>query len=149
MGRHLTQDIKAISGLDAVALSATTNGIVIDTAGYESLVFTLNVGDFVTFDGTNNLAIKVQEGEQANLSDAADIAAADYLDARNEAGAAWDRLLNAAAEDEQAYMIGVAVNTKRYRRIVVTEAGIVSVPISVTAVLGHPRHAPAGVTQQP
>lgn len=147
--QNLMQVIKQISGLDAVVLSATTNGIVIDTAGYESLVFTLNVGDFATFDGTNNLAIKVQEGEQANLSDAADIVAADYVDARNEAGAAWDRLLNGAAEDEQAYMIGVAVNTKRYKRIVITEAGTVSVPISVTAILGHPRHAPAGVTQAP
>lgn len=149
MGLNLMQGIKAISALDAVSLTATTNGIVIDTAGYESLAFTLNVGDFITFDGTNNLAIKVQEGEQANLSDAADIAAADYLDARNEAGVVWDRLLNAAAEDEQAYLIGVAVNTKRYKRIVITEAGIVAVPISATAILGHPRHAPAGVTQAP
>jgi len=147
--RNLMQDIKAISALDAVALSATTNGIVIDTQGYESLAFVLNVGDFATFDGTNNLTITVQEGDQSNGSDMANIATADYLDARNEAGAAWDRLLNAAAEDEQAYMIGVALNTKRYRRIVVTEAGAVTVPISATAILGHPRHAPAGVTQTP
>lgn len=149
MGRNLMQDLKAISALDAVSLTATTNGIVIDTQGYESLAFVLNVGDFVTFDGTNNLTITVQEGDAANLSDAANIAAGDYLDARNEAGAVWDRLLNAAAEDEQAYLIGVAVNTKRYKRIVITEAGIVSVPISATALLGHARHAPAGVTQAP
>lgn len=149
MGKNLMQDIKAISALDAVALSATTSGLVIDTQGYESLAFTLNVGAFVTFDGTNNLTITVQEGDQANLSDAANIAAADYWDARNEAGAAWDRILDAAADDEQAYLIGVAVNAKRYKRIVVTEAGIVSVPISATAMLGHPRHAPANVTQTP
>ena len=149
MGRNFMQDFKAISALDAVSLTATTNGIVIDTQGYESLAFTLNVGDFVTFDGTNNLTITVQEGDASNLSDAANIAAADYLDARNEAGAVWDRLLNAAAEDEQAYLIGVVVNTKRYKRIVITEAGIVTVPISATALLGHPRHAPAGVTQAP
>jgi hypothetical protein len=149
MGKHLMQDIKAISALDAVALSATTNGIVIDTQGYESLAFTINVGDFATFDGTNNLTITVQEGDASNLSDAANIPTADYLDARNEAGAAWDRLLNGSTEDEQAYIIGVAVNTKRYKRIVVTEAGIVSVPISATAILGHPRHAPANVTQAP
>jgi hypothetical protein len=149
MGKHLMQDIKAISALDAVALSATTNGIVIDTQGYESLAFTINVGDFATFDGTNNLTITVQEGDASNLSDAANIATTDYLDARNEAGAAWDRLLNGSTEDEQAYIIGVAVNTKRYKRIVVTEAGTVSVPISATAILGHPRHAPANVTQTP
>jgi hypothetical protein len=83
------------------------------------------------------------------LSDAANIATADYLDARNEAGAAWDRIMDAAADDEQAYLIGVAVNTKRYKRIVITEGGTVSVPISATAILGHPRHAPANVTQTP
>jgi len=149
MGKHLMQDLKAISGLDAVSLTATTNGIVIDTQGYESLAFVVNVGDFVTFDGTNNLTITVQEGDAANLSDAANIATADYLDVRNEAGAAWDRLLNAAAEDEQAYIIGVAVNAKRYKRIVITEAGAVTVPMSVTALLGSPRHAPANVTQTP
>lgn len=149
MGKNLMQDIKAISALDAVALSATTNGIVIDTQGYESLAFTLNVGDFATFSGSNFLTITVQEGDQANLSDAANIATADYLDARNEAGAAWDRILDGATDDEQAYLIGIAVNAKRYKRIVVTETGIVSVPISATAVLGHPRHAPANVTQTP
>ncbi len=147
--RNLIQDIKVTSALDAVSLTATTNGIVIDTQGYESLAFAISVGIFATFDGTNNLAIKVQEGDQANLSDAADIASGDYLDARTQAGAAWDRLLNSAAEDAEAYVIGVALGTKRYRRLVFTEAGIVTVPISAVAVLGHPRHAPAGVTQAP
>jgi len=147
--KNLMQEVKAISALDAVVLSATTNGLVIDTQGYESLVFTINVGDFVTFDGTNKLTFTVQEGDQSNLSDAAEIAAGAYLDARNEAGAAWDKILDGATDDEQAYMIGVEVRTKRYLRIVVTEGGIVSVPISATAVLGHARHQPAGVTQTP
>lgn len=149
MGQNLIQDVKCFSALDAVTLSATTNGIVVDTQGYEALAFVLNVGDFATFDGVNNLTITVQEGDQANLSDAANIATGDYLDARSESGAAWDRLLNGSTEDEQAYIVGVAVNAKRYKRIVITEAGTVSVPISVTAILGHPRHAPANVTQTP
>jgi len=149
MPQNLMQTLKQKSALDAVSMTATTNGKTIDVQGYESLVFTINVGDFATFDGTNNLTIKVQEGDLADASDMADIAAGDYLDSRNEAGAAWDRKLDAAADDEEAYMIGVQLNAKRYRRLVFTEAGAVTVPISATAILGHARHQPAGVTQAP
>lgn len=149
MGRLMADQLKQVTALVAVSLTATTNGLVVDTQGHESLSFLINVGDFVTFDGTNNLTIKVQEGDQSDGSDMADVAAGDYLILRNEAGATWDRLLNAAAEDEESYILGVAVNAKRYKRLVFTEAGIVTVPISATAVLGYPRHAPAGVTQAP
>lgn len=143
------EDVKQVTAVLAVSLTATTNGLVVDTQGYESLVFLINVGDFATFDGTNNLAVKVQEGEDSGLSDAADIAAADYLTARNEAGTAWDRLLNAAAEDEETYILGVKLGTKRYRRLVVTEAGAVTVPFAAVAVLGRARHKPATATQTP
>lgn len=146
--KNLMQSIKAISALDAVALSATTNGIAIDTQGYESLVFTINVGDFATFSGSNLLTFTVEESDASGSGFAA-IAAGQYLDARNEAGAAWDRIMDAAGDDEQAFMIGVEVRTKRYLRLVVTETGTVSVPISATAILGDARHAPAGVTQAP
>jgi len=145
------EDVKQVSAVTqgAITLSATTNGPTIDTQGHESLAFLIAVGDFVTFDGTNNLAIKVQEGDQSDGSDAADIAAADYLTARNEAGAAWDRLLNAAAEDEESYVLGVKLGTKRYRRLVITEAGIVSVVFAAVAVLGRARHKPAVAAQLP
>ncbi len=146
---NLSQIVKQVSALDAVALAATTNGIVIDTQGFEQLGFAINVGDFATFDGTNKLTWKVQEGEQSDGSDMADIAAADYLASRNEAGAAWDRIMDGATDDEQAYWIGVALNQKRYRRLVVTEGGIVSVPCSATALLAKPRHAPVATTQAP
>lgn len=142
-------DVKQVSGLVAVALSATTNGLVVDTQGFESLTFILNVGDFVTFDGTNNLTVTVEESDASDGTGMAAVAAGDYLVARNEAGVTWDRLLNAAAEDEESYILEVKLNQKRYKRIVVTEAGIVVVPMSVTAVLGLARHKPAAVTQVP
>ena len=148
MSRDLVHNVKQISALDAATIAATTNGLVVDTQGFESLTFLLNIGAF-TFSGINNLTIKVQEGDQSDGSDMADIASGDYLDGYNEAGAIWDKLLNAAGEDGQAYRIGVRMSQKRYRRLVITEAGTVSVIMSATAVLGHPHHAPAGVAQVP
>jgi len=146
--KNLMGELKAISALDAVVLSATANGLPIDTQGFESLVFTINVGDFATFSGSNLLTFTVEESDASGSGYAA-IAAGAYLDARNEAGAVWDRIMDAAGDDEQAFMIGVEVRTKRYLRLVVTETGTVSVPISATAILGGARHQPAGVTQAP
>lgn len=149
MGKNLMERIKGVSALDAVSFTGSTNGIVIDTQGFESLVFTINVGDFATFTGSNKIAFTVEESDASDGSGMAEIASGAYLDARNEAGAAWDKILDGSTDDEQAYMIGVEVRTKRYLRLVSTETGTVVCPLSATAILGDPRHAPAGVTQTP
>jgi hypothetical protein len=147
----LGRNIKQVTALAAATLAATGNGLVIDTQGFESLAFLITIGDFVTFDGTNNLTWKVQKGAASDGSDAADIAAAEYLENRYESGAAWaDRKNDAAADDEETFLIGVRLDgSARYYRLVVTEAGTVSVPASAVALLGSPRHAPATATQAP
>jgi NAD(P)-dependent dehydrogenase (short-subunit alcohol dehydrogenase family) len=54
-----------------------------------------------------------------------------------------ENVLDATADHEQTYMIGVTLNTKRYRRLSATEDGTVSaVIIGAVAILGHPRHMP-------
>lgn len=142
-------DLKQVTALMPQTLAATTNGAVIDTQGFAELTFLIGIGDFATFDGTNNLTWKVQEGDAADGTGMADIAAGDYLASRYESGAAWDRINDAAADDEEHFAIGVRLGTKRYRRLVVTEAGIVSVPASAVAVLTRARHAPEATTQAP
>lgn len=129
-------------------LAATTNGNVIDVQGAEECTFILNVGTFA-FDGTNNLTVTVQEGDAANGSDMANIAAGAYLSARRSDGATWDRLMDNAADDDSVFTITVAKSDKRYRRVVITEAGIVSVIMGVEALLSGLRHAQAGATQVP
>ncbi len=145
----LVNNTKVVQALKGATITATTNGLVVDMQGYESLMFNVNVGTpAAAFDGTNNLTFKVQEGDDSGLSDAADIPAADYIASRQE-GTTWDRILDATADKDKSYQIGVKKSVKRHRRIVVTEAGTVSVILAVDAVLGSPRHAPAGVTQAP
>ncbi len=145
----LVNNTKVVQALKGATIAATTNGLVVDMQGYESLMFTINVGTpAAAFDGTNKLTFKVQEGDDSGLSDAADIPAGDYIASRQE-GTTWDRILDATADKDKSYQIGVKKSLKRRRRIVVTEAGTVSVILAVDAVLGSPRHAPAAVTQAP
>lgn len=141
-------NVKQTAALVAVSLTATTNGLVVDTQGYETLIFDINTGIFA-YDGTNNLTVTVEESDAGDGTGMTAVAAGDYLDPRNQAQATWDRLLNATGEDAQAYKLGVKLNTKRYKRIVFTEAGAVTVVISATAILGRARHKPAGATQTP
>lgn len=141
-------DVKFTPALVAVTLAATTNGLVIDTFGHEGLTFEVNTGIFA-YDGTNNLTFTVEESDASDGTGMVAVATGDYLDPRTQAGAVWDRLLNATGEDAKVYELGLKLNQKRYKRIVITEAGTVSVVISATAVLSRARHAPAGVAQTP
>jgi|CXWL01.1.fsa_nt_gi hypothetical protein len=147
--KNLMENVKCMSALDAVSFTASTNGVTVDTAGYESLVFVLNVGAFATFTSSNKITVTVEEGDASNASDMAAVASGDYLDARYEDGTAWDKAMDNTGDDQQAFTIGVACNRKRYKRIVCTEGGTVVAPLAVVAILGNPRHAPANVTQAP
>jgi hypothetical protein len=59
----------------AITGNATTNGAIIDTQGFESSSSSIQSG--VITDGT--FTPNVQEGDAANLSDAATVAAGDLL----------------------------------------------------------------------
>ena len=128
-----------------LAFSATVTGVMVDCAGFHSLTFLIDVGDNAgnAFDGANKLTFTVEEGTAADGSGAAEIAAGDYLGAKDSTGTSWDRILDEAAADNQTYQIGVRLNTTRYKRVVATEGGTVTtVPLTIIAVLGHPRFAP-------
>ena len=130
---------------DAIAantITATTNGITIDTQGFESLMFVIDVGAFVDFTATNKWTFTVEEGDVADASDMAAIAAADYLASYRDGTSGWDRICDAAADDVLAYAIGVRMNAKRYKRLVLTEAGTVSAIVAAMAILDHARHMP-------
>lgn len=74
MPGNFTNRVKTVRCLNATAVGTTTlNGSIIDTAGYEGVRFIAAFGAIT--DGTPNL--QVQQGQQANLSDAADLAGTD------------------------------------------------------------------------
>jgi hypothetical protein len=149
MSHDLVHNIKALQAREAdgegAAVSATFTGQAIDCALAVSICFLVDVGLNAgnAFSGTHSLTFKVQEGDLSDSSDMADIAAIDYLGGYREDGSAWDYVLDAATDDSFVYRIGVRTNTKRYKRVIGTEAGTVSaVPVGVIALLDHVFHAP-------
>lgn len=145
MSRDLIHNVRATQAMNPITYSATTNGTTVDTQGFESLTFVLAVGTNGgnAFSTTDKVTFTVEEGDQSDASDMAAIATGDYLAAERQDGTTWDRILDAAGDDQEMYSIGVQLNTKRYKRVVATEAGTVSaVIIGAVALLGHPHHAP-------
>lgn len=145
MSRDFIHNVRATQAMNPATFSATTNGTTVDTQGFESLTFMIAVGTNGgnAFSTTDKVTFTVEEGDQADASDMAGITTAEYLAAARQDGTTWDRILDATADDQEVYSLGVQLNTKRYKRVVATEAGTVSaVIIGAIAALGHAHHAP-------
>lgn len=130
--KDLHSDIKvsrAISPAAAIANNAATDSQIIDTIGYESLLFVINAGALT--DGT--LTPSLQEGDAANLSDAANVAAGDTHGS--------SAVIN-ATDDNVVRKIGYRGN-KRYVRLRLTQAGATAGGfVDAVAVQGHPQTQP-------
>lgn len=108
-------------------------GEIIDTLGYDSLTFVIGAGTLADADAT--FTVLVEEGDEANLSDAAAVADEDLIG--TEALASFDQ-----DADDSAFKIGYQGN-KRYARLTLTPAGNgAAAPLCALAILGHPRSAP-------
>jgi hypothetical protein len=130
--RDIHNNIKVLPAIDPAAIrtgNAVTTGATIDTAGFEAVEFAIQSG--AVTDG--QFAISVEEGDQANMSDAAAVAAGDLI------GAAPVIL---ATEDSVVEKVGYR-GTKRYVRVKATQSGATTGGfISAVAVLCHARSAP-------
>lgn len=141
---------RAIDPLVQTNSSAAIVGQIVDSQGYESLVYVIDTGNLTDADATFD--VKLEEGNDAALADAAVAAAADVqvdpgFDGVTQAG------FNARftfAKDNAQLKIGYK-GGKRYTRLTIqpnnNDAG--SAPLAATAVFGNARHQPAGITQVP
>ena len=115
----------------AISTDTTTNGNIIDTRGYESILFVMQSATLT--DGTYTPLI--QEGDDSGLSDAAAVADADLTD--TEADQAF------AATDDNATKKIAYVGSKRYVRLNIVSASTSSGgTLGAVAILGHPLSAP-------
>jgi hypothetical protein len=113
-----------------IATSTTTNGVIIDTQGYNALTFLLSVG--ARTDGT--FTPNIQHGDDPALSDASTPAADDLVG--TSAGAA----INTAQTVKKLGYVG----NKRYVRLAVASTTVTSgATVGATAVLGRPDVGPA------
>lgn len=125
--------VRAIPPAAAITNNTPLVSSIVDTSGYESCVFVLNIGDLADADAT--FAVAVEHGDQANLSDAAAVPAAGLTGTLAQAGFTF-------GDDNKLRKIGY-VGSKRYVRLTVTPSNNTgNAFISATAVLGDGRHKP-------
>ena len=127
--RELKTTTSPVVALNTTAISSdtTTNGVIIDTAGYESILFIIQSGTIT--DGTYTSLI--QEGDDSGLSDAASVADADLTN--TEASIAF-----AATDDNTSKSIAY-VGDKRYVRLNIVSASTSSGgTLSAVAIKGDP-----------
>jgi hypothetical protein len=119
---------KIASALDAVTLTASANGLIIDTRGFDGgwLTFIVNVGTTTT-SSTGSMAITVEEDDNSGMSSALTVAGATFTTIVAGTGATYDKTLQGAIKLQ---------GRERYLRLVVTETGTVTAcPIAAVALL--------------
>lgn len=137
--RDFISKFKATLGFKPVVLTNVDTAqvsAIIDRQGFDSVTFLIQYGDLTDADAT--IAITMDHGEAANLSDAVAVTAAeDLLGTLAGAGAA------AATDDNKVVKVGYR-GSKRYVRLTATPTGnnAGAIGISCTALLAHPELGP-------
>ncbi len=116
-----------------VADNTAQVGSIIDRQGYDSLTYLIVTGTLADADAT--FTVLLEEGDAANLSDAAPVADADLIGTEALASFTF-------ADDAETRKLGYKGN-KRYTRLTLTPSGNSgNAPIAAIALLGHPALAP-------
>jgi len=108
-------------------------GAIVDRQGFESLTYVIHTGTLADADAT--FTVLLEEGDEANLSDASAVADADLIG--TEALASFD-----FSADDAMRKLGY-VGEKRYTRLTITPANNSgNAPLEAAAILGHPHQCP-------
>lgn len=126
---------------------------IIDTRGAEGVLFLIATGTLADADAT--FTVLVEDGDAANLSDAAAVPDTSLI-GTNAAGAAPEAAASFIFSDDDAVRKIGYVPRKRYVRLTITPANNASAaPMAVIALLHGLRHLPqqhadgAAITQVP
>lgn len=137
---HNNLDVRRAISPVRVTDNTAQVGQIIDHQGYESAEYLIAIGTIADADAT--FTVLLEEGDDAALADAAAVADADLLGTEAAAGFRYD-------DDDKVRKLGYR-GAKRYTRLTITPANNTgNADLAAMVVLGSPRHAPAGATQQP
>ena len=126
---HVKRVISPVSVSDNTAQV----GQIIDRKGFDGLTYLIATGSIADADAT--FTVLLEEGDAANLSDAAAVADADLIGTEALAGFQFD-------DDNECRKLGYK-GTKRYTRLTITPANNASAALlSSIAVLSGPQSAP-------
>jgi hypothetical protein len=133
--KDLLNKIHVLRAISPASVADNTAQVsqIIDRQGYESLTFAIATGSLADTDAT--FAVTVDEGNAANLSDAAAVAAADLVGTTTLASFNY-------GDDDETRKIGY-IGSKRYVRLTITPSANASAALmSAVAILGHPQIVP-------
>lgn len=138
--RDLISNLQVKRALSPVSVADNTAQVsqIIDRQGYDSLAFLIATGSLADADAT--FAVLMEEGDVANLSDAAAVADADMVSQSSSApetaaGFQFD-------DDNEVRKIGY-IGNKRYVRLTITPSANASAALlAVIAILGNAEHKP-------
>lgn len=126
-------NVKRVLSPASVADNTAQVGQIIDRQGYESLTYLIATGSLA--DAAATFTVLLEEGDAANLSDAAAVADADLLGTEALASFVF-------SDDDKCFKLGYR-GSKRYTRLTITPAANASAALlAAVAVLGHPAKAP-------
>ena len=124
--------VRAISPVVATDDTALVSQII-DTLGYDSLTFVIATGTLADADAT--FAVLIEDGDAANLSDAAAVDDVNLVGTEALAGFTF-------ADDDETRKIGY-VGNKRYVRLTITPTGNTGdAPVAAVAILAHAHQQP-------
>lgn len=126
-------DVKRVISPVSVSDNTAQVGQIIDRQGFDSLTYLIALGSIADADVT--FTVLLEEGDAANLSDAAAVADADLIGTELLAGFQFD-------SDNLTRKLGYK-GAKRYTRLTITPANNASAALlAAVALLGHPERVP-------
>lgn len=134
--QDLFNNVKLITALypRTIATDTTTAGAIIDTKGFNSVLFGVQTGTLANSDG--DYTVLIEDGDDSGLSDAA--AVADTYLLGTESGASF----TADTDDAKLSKVGY-IGNKRYVRLSIVSTNTTNGQvIGALCALGHPQDAP-------
>lgn len=123
--------VQAVHCIPPDAHASDQNGAAVDTVGFESIEYIINVGTAFVGGGFD---VTLEESDTGAFGGEETAVPAD------ETLGALPSI--AISDTNTAFRVG-SIGKKQFQRIVLTETGTISAgTIGVVAVLGHPKHAP-------
>lgn len=128
----VAENIKPVASLVPAVRTANANGSAVDTMGFDNVEVVVSAGDIDLTDADETYAVKVQEGAQSTLSDAADISGASVT-------------ITADNQLKTIRIVGLGTGSrKRYMRAVLMVGGTTpSIPLAAIFNLGRAHSNPA------
>ena len=133
--RDFYNNVKVVRVISPVSVADDTAevGQIIDRSGFESLTYMIATGALADSDAT--FAVLLEDGDAANLSDAAAVVDAELLGTEVLAGFQFD-------DDDETRKLGY-IGNKRYSRLTITPTNNSGAALmSAIAVLSHAHDRP-------